>query len=187
MSDSPDTALATVQPGNVKPKRKRTPNPKRPPLLGKRTDTRRIDRAEELYCGLGKGGVPLPYRAIVKQLSKEFGVGEDQAKNYIRCVKDRLKERYASFDPEAEIERLTCMFLDAFATAKSKDDANAMVSATYRCAEMRGLYSRKQQIQAEVKGVGDLFATVFSDVPQTIDGTAEVIDDDKSDHFESAG
>lgn len=129
--------------------------------LGKRMDQRRVDRAEELFSGLGPEGVPLPYRKIVTILSTEFAVSESQAKNYLKVAKERLAERFASFDPDSTIEQTDMMFLDAFGVAKGKQDAHAMVAAAHRRAELRGVFRQNVSAQLEVKGLGDLFGEQF--------------------------
>lgn len=134
--------------------------------LGKRMDTRRLDRAEELFCGLGPEGVPLPTPRIVKLLSAEFDVTEGQARAYLKVAKDRVAERVNGSDPDAEIERSNIMFLDAFDVAKTKGDPHGMVSATHRRAELLGIFQRNVKVQAEVKGVGELLAQAFALVPQ---------------------
>jgi len=133
---------------------------------GKRIDPRRLDRAEELFCGLGPEGVPLPTTKILEILSNEFGVGKDQARNYLKVARGRLAERVNGADVEAEIERSNLMFLDAFRVAKDKGDPHGMVGATHRRAELLGIFQRNVKVQAEVKGVGELFAQAFALVPE---------------------
>jgi len=133
---------------------------------GRRIDPRRLDRAEELFCGLGPEGVPLPTKKIIKILSDEFGVGEAQAAVYLKVARGRLAERVNGADIEAEIERSNLMFLDAFAVAKRKDDSHAMTASTHRRAELLGIFQRNVKVQAEVKGVGELLAQAFALVPE---------------------
>lgn len=143
---------------------------------GKRMDPRRVDRAEELFCGIGPEGVPMSSGQIARVLASEFGVSENHARTYIKVAKQRLAERNASFDPEAEIERSNIMFLDAFGVAKQKGDPHGMVAATHRRAELLGIFTRTSKVDVQVSGIGDMFGQIFSEVP--IEALAVVEDSD---------
>lgn len=132
----------------------------RPETRGSRIDPRRIERATELFTGLGKEGVPLPTSTIRKMLCAEFGVGKRQASVYLEVARKRLAEQHtaAMAAPEALLEQTDHMLLDAFNVAKQKSDAHAMVAASQRRAEVLGIFKREFKGTVEFTGLADLIA-----------------------------
>jgi hypothetical protein len=143
------------------------PKPKRShKSTGTRIDPKRIDRAEELFAGIGPEGVPFSTRKIEKMLREEFGVSKSQANVYLQFARARLKAASMQLaeNPESIVERGEAMMLEAFAKAREKHDASSMVQAAQRLAELRGVFSRKVNVEGKFSGLADALASVFDEV-----------------------
>jgi hypothetical protein len=132
---------------------------------GARYDRVRLQRAEELFLGIGPEGAPLSTREIEKTLCKEWGCVRTTARRYLKQVRDQLAKLHkrATDNPDAFLQQTDAMFLQAFKTAQGKGDASSMVQATQRRAEAFGWAKRDVNINAHVTGLGDLVAQGFAE------------------------
>jgi hypothetical protein len=130
--------------------------------FGNKIPPERIVRAEELFMGVN-GVAPLPPRAIERTLAREFGVTARTARRYMQLARQNIARsaRNQGRDLDAIVARADARFDETYALARVKNDAASMVQATQRQAELHGVTKREVKVDATVKGLGDLFATVF--------------------------
>lgn len=102
-----------------------------------------------------------PTRAIERDCAALFGCARRLIRKDLTLARSRVAKAFTGETPDAVRARFEAMASRAFEVADREGDANGMLNAATRIAEVHGAYKREVKIAATVTGLAELFGPRF--------------------------